>query len=59
MGVKVRIPKEKCPPNLTQQMIELFGYGTWKEWMGFIEHPDYVFEFDREEDAMIFILRWA
>ena len=56
--MKVKVPNDLCCEEMYQWMRDTYGYGRYSEWIALTNRPFRTYDFEREEDATLFILRW-
>jgi len=62
---KIRIPNERLREisqsgeNIDQWLIDHVGLGYWMEYIGLTSLPYRSFAFYKEQDAVMFALRWS
>jgi hypothetical protein len=57
--MKIRIPNDKCCPEIDAWLNENVGYGKWIEWYNPLHNVPYrCFEIPDEQLATMFVLRW-
>ena len=62
--MKVKVPNDLCCEEMYQWMRDQFRATEgpylyrYKEWLALTNRPFRTYDFEREEDATLFILRW-
>ena len=45
--------------NIDTWLVDVIEYGNWTEYIGLVNLPYRSFSFEKEEDAVLFALKWA